>query len=200
MDKTEEIELMNNHLEQLIKLKQSGYRCDQEISKVLGKMHEYMGVNRNQQKFSIESGYGSIAAHGTITSSSDSLQYVSYNDVDKELQRRFHNTTSKLVIVGDSDRGKGKTTLLLRLSQENGIPVIVGANTEMYGSALAKKKGINCTVFSVNDLRGSSFPNGVYIDCSVSKEQLHQIKRQGIEIKGGFHHDDVLSSLVQTPF
>lgn len=62
MDKTEEIELMNRHLEQLIKLKQSGYRCDQEISKVLGKMHEYMGVDRNQQKFSIESGYGSIAA------------------------------------------------------------------------------------------------------------------------------------------
>ena len=75
MDKTEEIELMNRHLEQLIKLKQSGYRCDQEISKVLGKMHEYMGVDRNQQKFSIESGYGSIAAQGKIISNSDSLQY-----------------------------------------------------------------------------------------------------------------------------
>ncbi|MFT0803230.1 hypothetical protein VSK91_19515 [Bacillus swezeyi] len=196
MDKTEEIELMDKHLEQLIKLKQSGYRCDQEIGKVLDKLHEYMGINKKHQKFSIDSGYGSIAAQGGIISSSDSLQYVSYNDVDQELQRRFRNTTSKLVIVDDSDREKGKTTLLLRLSQENGIPVIVGANTGMYESVLAKEKGINCTVFSVNDLRGRSFPNGVYIDCSVSKEQLQQIKRLGIEIKRGFHHDDVLSSLV----
>ncbi|MEC0487339.1 hypothetical protein ABE068_18420 [Bacillus glycinifermentans] len=112
------------------------------------------------------------------------------------MQRRFRNTTSKLVIVGDSDRGKGKTTLLLRLSQENGIPVIVGVNTIIYESRLAREKGINCTIFSVNDLKGKTFPNGVYLDCTVSKEQLQQIKRQGIEIKGGFHHDDVLSSLV----
>ncbi|MED2945361.1 hypothetical protein P4284_23870 [Bacillus swezeyi] len=197
MDKTEEIELMNSHLDQLIKLKQSGYRCDQEIGKVLNKMHNYMGLNKSVVYIDTEVAKNvDISALKRNFSNSDFFKYKSYSDIDQELQRRFRNTTSKLVIVGDSDRGKGKTTLLHRLSQENGIPVIVGANTGMYESVLAKEKGINCTVFSVNDLRGRSFPNGVYIDCSVSKEQLQQIKRLGIEIKRGFHHDDVLSSLV----
>lgn len=194
MKQNEAIELMSKHLELLVKLKQSGYRCDKEIGKVLVKIHEYMGVNKNHQKFSIESGYGSIAAQGVIISNSDPLKYKSFNDVSQELQSRFRNAAPKLVIVSDSDRGKGKTTLLLRLSQETGIPVIVGTDTRMY-EKLAKEKGISCTVISANEL-GRRFTNGAYLDCTVSKEQLQQIKRQGIEIKGGFHHDDALSSLV----
>ncbi|EWH20548.1 hypothetical protein [Bacillus haynesii] len=197
MDKTEEIELMNSHLNQLIKLKQSGYRCDQEIGKVLNKMHNYMGLNKSVVYIDTEVAKNvDISALKRNFSNSDFFKYKSYSDIDQELQRRFRNAVSNFVIVGDSDRGKGKTTLLLRLSQENDIPLIVGAHARMYVK-LAKEKGIDCTIISAKEnLRDRSFPNGAYIDCSVSREQLQQIKRQGIEIKGGFHHDDVLSSLV----
>ncbi|MEC2403261.1 hypothetical protein ABES35_16460 [Bacillus subtilis] len=120
---------------------------------------------------------------------------VVFNDVDKSLQEKFHKNAPKVLLVNDSQRGKGKTTLLLRLSQENNIPLLVGGHKEIYKD-LAKEKGISCTICSANYLDGNHFPNGVYIDCTVNKEQLKTIKKLGIEIKGGFHHDEILSSLV----
>ncbi|AXF33431.1 hypothetical protein JDW21_21565 [Bacillus subtilis] len=171
----EDFKYLNKHLETLSELKKSGYRCDAEIKRVLEAIHLTIFGDKIEPPFK--------------------RMKVVFNDVDKSLQEKFHKNAPKVLLVNDSQRGKGKTTLLLRLSQENNIPLLVGGHKEIYKD-LAKEKGISCTIFSANYLDGNHFPNGVYIDCTVNKEQLKTIKKLGIEIKGGFHHDEILSSLV----
>ncbi|AWQ17025.1 hypothetical protein HRF59_05900 [Bacillus velezensis] len=172
---TEDFKYLNKHLETLLELKQSGYRCDSEIKRVLEAIH--------------------LTIFGEKIQPPSKRMKVVFNDVDKSLQEKFHKNAPKMLLVNGSQRGKGKTTLLLRLSQENNIPLLVGAHQKVYKD-LAKEKGISCTIISANYLEGNHFPNGVYIDSTVTKDQLKTIKKLGIEIKGGFHHDEVLSSLV----
>ncbi|MGX6580125.1 hypothetical protein ACWMNW_01355 [Bacillus velezensis] len=176
MKKTD-FDYLNEHLATLIRLREAGYKCDQEISQVLRCLHKKM-------------------FESTIPDSPKNSQ-PKLIDVDTELQEKFYQCAPKLVLVDEDDRGKGKTTLLMKLSQQNSVPVIVGTNTEdkIY-KHLGEEKGISCVVIPVNRLLGGRLPNGVYIDSSVTKEQLQTIKELDIEIKGGFHHDDVLSSFV----
>ncbi|MCC9021813.1 hypothetical protein [Bacillus nakamurai] len=172
-----EFDYLNEHLVTLTRLREVGYKCDQEISQVLRCLHKNF--------------FESVAPDSPKNSR------PALGDVDAELQKKFHLYAPKLVLVDDDDRGKGKTTLLMRLSQQNSIPVIVGTNTEskMY-KHLGEEKDISCGVIPADRLSGGLFPNGVFIDSTVSKDQLKTIKKLGIEIKGGFHHDEVLSSLV----
>ncbi|UWD95727.1 hypothetical protein NX081_11530 [Bacillus velezensis] len=176
MNKTD-FEYLNNHLKTLTRLRETGHKCDQEISQVLRCLHKNM--------FGRELYFPSDRTWSII------------ENVDKDLQSRFHKNAPKLVLVGNIDRGKGKTTLLMKLSQQNSIPVIVGTSTDdkVY-KHLAKEKGISCVIIPADCLSGRRLPNGVYIDSTVTKEQLKTIKELGIEIKGGFHQDEALSSLI----
>ncbi|MBD5021013.1 hypothetical protein GUF50_16670, partial [Xanthomonas citri pv. citri] len=40
----EDFKYLNKHLETLAQLKQSGYKCDKEISTVISKLHKLMGL------------------------------------------------------------------------------------------------------------------------------------------------------------
>lgn len=42
----EDFKYLNKHFEQLIKLRESGYKCDFEIRTVLDKLHEKMGLEQ----------------------------------------------------------------------------------------------------------------------------------------------------------
>ncbi|CAI6268567.1 MULTISPECIES: hypothetical protein [Bacillus subtilis group] len=176
MKKTE-FDYLNGHLATLTRLREAGYKCDQEISQVLRCLHKKIFEN--------------------ATPDFPKNSRATLSDVDAELQEKFHLYAPKLVLVYEDDRGKGKTTLLMKFSEQNSIPVIVGTNTEgkIY-KHLGEEKGISCVVIPANRLLGEHLPNGVYIDSTVTKEQLKTIKELGIEIKGGFHQDEVLSSLV----
>ncbi|WP_368223516.1 hypothetical protein ABQ613_06780 [Bacillus velezensis] len=171
------LDYLNRHLATLIRLREAGHKCDQEISQVLRCLHKNL--------FERELFFPS------------DRKWTMIENVDKDLQSRFHKKAPKLVFVDTADRGKGKTTFLMTLSQQNNIPVIVGTNIEenIY-KQLGEEKGIGCVVIPANRILGRCLPNGVYIDSTVTKEQLKTIKELDVEIKGGFYHDDVLSSLV----
>ncbi|MFB6445848.1 hypothetical protein ACFCVT_19790, partial [Bacillus velezensis] len=108
----EDFKYLNKHLETLSELKQSGYRCDSEIKRVLEAIH--------------------LTIFGEKIQPPSKRMKVVFNDVDKSLQEKFHKNAPKILLVNGSQRGKGKTTLLLRLSQENNIPLLVGAHQKVY--------------------------------------------------------------------
>ncbi|MED1123327.1 hypothetical protein [Bacillus atrophaeus] len=127
MKKTE-FDYLNKHLATLTRLREVGYKCDQEISQVLRCLHKKMFER--------------------ATADSPENSQPKLSDVDADLQEKFNLNSPKLTLVDDDDRGKGKTTFLMNLSQQNNIPVIVGTNTEekIY-KQLGEEKGINCVLF-----------------------------------------------------
>lgn len=101
---------------------------------------------------------------------------------------KYQLNKGKLINVDDRHRFVGKTTMLVNHSVKNNIPIIVGnqqnfeyikhinINTEIY--RLAK----NFTL----DMRGKEFPNGVLIEESVAFEMLAWLKKEEINVVGGF--------------
>jgi predicted ATPase len=51
-------------------------------------------------------------------------------------------------------RGLGKTSDLIRLAAENDIPILTATNSE-YILNIARNKGYNITVFTINDLKSN---------------------------------------------
>ena len=93
-----------------------------------------------------------------------------------------------LIVINDSHRGIGKTTMLIKRSMKHNAPIVVGNQNHWN---LIKDIEINTQVYRLAenftiDFKGKSFPNGVLIDESIDKKMIDWIKDNNIEIRGGF--------------
>ena len=95
----------------------------------------------------------------------------------------------KLVIVNETHRGTGKTSTLIIVAKEEKLPIIVGNNAQkeyVLNRSVELKQEIK-EVYTVSDLRGRRFPNGVLIDDTVSVVDAEKIRLEyNIIIRGGF--------------
>lgn len=97
--------------------------------------------------------------------------------------------SGKLVIVNETNRGVGKTSTLIIFAKNENLPIIVGNSAQkeyVLNRSIELKQEIE-EVYTVSDLRGRRFPNGVLIDDTVSVVDAEKIRLEyNIIIRGGF--------------
>jgi hypothetical protein len=100
-----------------------------------------------------------------------------------------------MTVVDHRHRGIGKTTILLEHAKKNDAPVIVGNYmTKRAIEHLAGANGVKVYVFTpfyLPNLRGLRFPNGVYIDESVTPQSLKLLRKHfKVRVNGGFQKSE----------
>lgn len=95
--------------------------------------------------------------------------------------------------VDHRHRAVGKTTMLIEMASKKDAPIIVGnyAMKRLIEHACGKA-GVKVYVFSpfyIINLKGIRFPNGVYIDESVTPKSLRILQKHfDVRILGGFQY------------
>lgn len=105
--------------------------------------------------------------------------------------------SNKIVLVKNKHRGIGKTTMLVELSKKYNIPIVVSNKMQadmfnkefMYDHTFWEKIFYS---YSTDDLRKPRFKNGVFVDETISVEQINSLCSVGIQVKTGFYYNDLL--------
>lgn len=104
---------------------------------------------------------------------------------------KFLLNRNKMITVGESHRGIGKTYMMIERAMKEDIAIVVGTqqsadNIKRHGNPVdVVRLAPNFTL----DLEVSVFPNGVMIDETVDPKMIVVLESKNIEIRGGFIAD-----------
>lgn len=105
----------------------------------------------------------------------------------KRMYLRRALNQGKLVKVNYKYRCVGKTSLLIEKSLKDSIPIVVSSQ---YQADYLRERGVKDVVRLANgytiEITGKTFENGLLIEESVKEELLEVIRKNNIEIRGGF--------------
>lgn len=163
---------MMNYLDMLLKLEQNGFQCKREINVALKVLHKSLGFI-------------------------DEKEEININTKRAELLNRFKDglKNNRLVLVGKSERGMGKTTILINHALAEGHTIVVKTEELIRYVKLLDKDVKVITSTELIRSRALTQYRGLrlLIDCNVPMEDILKIRDDmNFHIVGGFHHNDFL--------
>jgi len=161
-DNTTAIKELREHVKLLADLTRSGFKCMDELSIALKALNLAMGLeNDNDEENVLTKFINNFSGDKLVISS------------------------GKLVIVDETHRGIGKTSILAEYAKKYNLGIITGS--AMQREHIINKFNVNA--YSEGQLQSSD--KGILIDCSVSLAEIARLQGKGIRICGGFHHNRI---------